>query len=97
MRVESILDVIGSTYGVGSAEILDRRTKSRLVRQVAMELCYRYSPKNQRELGKVFGVDYSTVSQNRSRMKRKLQKDRELKEQFDRLEQRVLQLSKQKI
>jgi len=29
-----------------------------------MELCYRYSNYKQKEIGALFGVDYSTVSQN---------------------------------
>ena len=94
---EIILELIGSTFGVEPSEILNRKMKSKLVRQIAMELCYRYSPRSQRELGEIFGVDYSTVSQNRSRIKRKLQKDKQLREQFEKIEQRISLLSKQKI
>ena len=33
---------------------------------------YRYSNYKQKEIGAIFGVDYSTVSQSRSRLKTKL-------------------------
>jgi hypothetical protein len=37
----------------------------------------------QKEIGAIFGVDYSTVSQNRVRLKNKLKSSRKLKKQFD--------------
>jgi hypothetical protein len=37
-----------------------------------MELSYRYSNEKQAEIGAVFGVDYSTVSQSRARLKAKM-------------------------
>ena len=42
----------------------------REMRQMAMEMAYRYTHQGQAEIGKVFGVDYSTVSQNRKRLKK---------------------------
>ncbi|NOQ66074.1 MAG: hypothetical protein GQ556_02505 [Desulfobacterales bacterium] len=45
---------------------------------MAMELSYRYSNEKQAEIGAVFGVDYSTVSQSRSRLKAKLKSSRNL-------------------
>ncbi len=77
--------------------LADEDRNTLIVRQMAMELCYRYSPLNQREIGSMFGVDYSTVSQNRSGIKKKLQNDTQLKKQFDGIEQRIFNLSKRKI
>ena len=94
VSVDKILEMIGSRYAMEAAEILDRKTTARFIRQAALELCYRYSPKSQKELGELFGVDYSTVSQNRSRLKRKLQDDGQLKKQFDEIERQLNQLSK---
>jgi hypothetical protein len=36
---------------------------------MAMELSYRCSNCKQKEIGAIFGVDYSTVSQSRARLK----------------------------
>ena len=94
--VEKIMEVIGSSCGVEPIKILNRKTGAKLVRQMAMELCYRYSPLNQREIGEMFSVDYSTVSRNRGDIKKKLQKDTQLKKKFDEIEQRIFNLSKRK-
>ena len=50
---------------------------------MAMELSYRYSNYTQKEIGAIFDVEYSTISQNRARLKKKLRSSRKLKKQFD--------------
>ena len=59
-----------------------------------MELSYRYSNYKQKEIGAIFGVDYSTVSQNRVRLKNKLKINRKLKKQFTQLLNHIENLSK---
>ena len=66
-------------------------------RQMAMELSYRYSNYKQKEIGVIFGVDYSTVSQSRSRLKTKLKSNRKLKHQFHRIREQINKLSNPKI
>ena len=67
------------------------------LRQMAMELSYRYSNCKQKEIGALFGVDYSTVSQSRARLKTKLKSNRKLKKQFHRLLEQIDKLSNSKI
>jgi DNA-directed RNA polymerase specialized sigma subunit len=62
-----------------------------------MELCDRYSNYKQKEIGDMFGVDYSTVSQNRVRLKAKLKTSRKLKKQYDRILSQLGRLSNSKI
>ena len=64
---------------------------------MAMELSYRYSNYKQNEIGAIFGVDYSTVSQSRARLKTKLKSSRKLKKQFDRILKQIDRLSNSKI
>ena len=64
---------------------------------MAMELSYRYSNCKQKEIGMAFGVDYSTVSQNRVHLKTKLKSSRKLKKQFHRLLEQIDKLSNSKI
>jgi len=64
---------------------------------MAMELSYRYSNCKQKEIGAIFGVDYSTVSQSRARLKTKLKSNRKLKKQFDRILEQIDKLSNSKI
>lgn len=64
---------------------------------MAMELSYRYSNYKQKEIGAIFGVDYSTVSQSRSRLKTKLKSNRKLKNQFNQIQAQINKLSNTKI
>jgi len=75
----------------------DRRTKFKEFRQMAMELSYRYSNFKQKEIGAIFGVDYSTVSQNRMRLKTKINSSRRLKKQFDCILIQIHKMSNSKI
>ena len=52
-----------------------------------MDRCYRCSNYKQREIDAIFGVDYSTISQSRARLKTKLKSSRKLKKQFHRIEE----------
>lgn len=63
---------------------------------MAMELCYRFSNYKQKEIGAIFGVDYSTVSQNRVRLKAKLKSSRKLKKQYDRILIKIDKMSNRK-
>jgi chromosomal replication initiation ATPase DnaA len=60
---------------------------------MAMKLCYRYSNYKQKEIGEIFGVDYSTVSQSRARLKTKLKSSRKLKKQFHRIQEQIDKMS----
>ena len=95
--VENILEIVAADGNIEPAELRQRKTKAKELRQMAIELCYRYSIHNQKEIGVIFGVDYSTVSQNRIRLKAKLESNRKAKKQFDRIKGMILNLSKLKI
>jgi DNA-directed RNA polymerase specialized sigma subunit len=77
--------------------LTDRKTKSKDLRQMAMELSYRYSNCKQKEIGAIFGVDYSTVSQSRRRLKTKIKSHRKLNKQFRQILEQIENLSISKI
>jgi len=89
---KQIMNEIATSQQVEPIDLLSRKAK--LLRQIAMELCYRYSTVSQREIGELFSVDYSTVSQNRTRLRAKLETDAKLRRLFEQMEQRILGLSK---
>jgi len=96
----SVERIIGEVAKAGNAQaetLLDRKTKLKDLRQIAMELSYRCSNCKQKEIGAIFGVDYSTVSQSRARLKAKLESNRKLEKQFHRLLEQINKLSKSKI
>jgi len=91
--VERIILKVAKAGNVKAEDLQDRKTKLKDLRAMAMELCYRYSNNKQKEIGALFGVDYSTVSQNRVRLKAKLKSSRKLKKQYDRIRIQIEKLS----
>ena len=51
------------------------------------------SNETQAEIGAVFGVDYSTVSRSRTRLKAKLKSNRKLNKQFMQIKEQIINLS----
>ena len=64
---------------IQAGDLRDRKTKIKDLRQMAMELCCRYSNCNQKEIGAIFGADYSTGSQSRRPLKTKIKSSRNRK------------------
>jgi hypothetical protein len=93
LSADQVVKVVSQFCGVEPAEILDRKTRAKAVRQMTMELCYRYCNLGQKQIGQMFGVDYSTVSVNRARLKSRLKIDHSLKKQFDQIEEKITDLS----
>jgi DNA-binding MarR family transcriptional regulator len=56
-----------------------------------MELLYRHAGMNQREIGELMGVDYSSVSVARKRLRDMLAVDDSLKKQFHAVEGALIQ------
>lgn len=83
---EEILAAVSEETGKGLKEITG---ESGDIRQVAMELLYRKGGLKGREVGELFGVDYSTVSIGRKRLLEKLKKDDGLSQLMERLELRL--------
>jgi hypothetical protein len=96
LSAEEILEIFKAAHGVEGVIVLDRGRKAKTIRQMAMELCYRYTPMTQREIGEIFGVDYSTVSQNRRRLSERLKSSEKLRKQFERIDQSISNVSKTK-
>jgi hypothetical protein len=92
-----IIEEVARAGQVQTEDLLDRKTRLKELRQMAMELSYRYSNEKQAEIGAVFGVDYSTVSQSRARLKAKLKSNRKLNKQFKQIKEQVVNLSIPKI
>ena len=92
-----IIEEVARAGQVQTEDLLDRKTRFKDLRQMAMELSYRYSNEKQAAIGAVFGVDYSTVSQSRARLKSKLKSSRKLNKQFNQIKEQVINLSISKI
>ena len=93
LSTDQVVKVVSQFCGVKPADILNRKTREKRVRQMTMELCYRYCNLGQKQIGQIFGVDYSTVSVNRARLKSRLESDRKLKKQFKEIQEQIINLS----
>jgi chromosomal replication initiation ATPase DnaA len=56
-------------------------------------MMYRYTNLDQKGIGKIFGIDYSTVSQHRRRLAMQIKEDKELHETINRVKDVLDKLS----
>ncbi len=92
ISVEHIIEQVAQGGQTQAEDLLDRKTKLKELRQMAMELSYRYSNYKQKQIGAIFGVDYSTVSQSRARLKAKIKTSRKLNKQFNQIKEQIINL-----
>jgi len=85
---ERIINVIGEVFEVEREELLTRGAKG-VSRGVLMEMLYRYGGMNQREIGKLMGIDYSAVSVMRKRLSAIQEKSRDLSTEIERVKKRL--------
>lgn len=83
---DQIIAEIEAESGMGMEEI---KKEGGTIRQVAMDILCRLGGMKGCEVGDIFGVDYSTVSVARKRLREKMQKDRKVKELVERIEERL--------
>ncbi len=86
-----VLSLLADEFGVKPEKIFATTGQ---VKQITMTVLYKYAGLNNREVGELFGVDYSTVSQNRKRLRERVKKDKKTETLLDRIE---LKLSRIKI
>jgi putative transposase len=70
------------------------RSEKGPLRQIAMDLLYRQAGLTNPEIGRIFGVDYSSVSQERKRLQLHLDKNKKLRALLASLEKDMTRLKK---
>jgi REP element-mobilizing transposase RayT len=94
---EKLMDHFFRLSGERKADILTKG-KNAVGRAMLMEFLYRFSQITQPQIGKmVGGIDYSAVSQARSRLRKRLAKDKKLRQKFETLDKDLGHLSRLKI
>ncbi|MEE9523242.1 MAG: transposase [Thermodesulfovibrionales bacterium] len=83
---EEIIKIIEKETGKSFEEI--RKSRGSL-RQIVMDLLYRIGGLKGAEIGGLLGVDYSTVSQGRKRLREKMERDRKMKALVNRVEKKL--------
>ncbi len=90
LEPERILRTVAETFSVTPGEFL-KKGYTGIERGVAMEMLYRYGGMNQREIGELMGIDYSSVSVARKRLRDLLETDRNMAQQVDNIRERLSQ------
>ncbi len=81
---DKIIQATANVLGISSEELLKT---SGVARYITMDLLYRIGGLKNREIGEVFGVDYSTVSQGRKRLRQRKEHDERLRALLRKIEQ----------
>jgi REP element-mobilizing transposase RayT len=82
--MEEVLALVSAETG-----IRDVINSSGTTRQLVMTALYKYAGFNNREIGDLLGVDYSTVSQGRKRLRDKTRSDQNIRLVLERLESKL--------
>ena len=78
-------------FGLAEKKLSGKRTGYRDERAVAMELMYRYGGVGQAEIGKMLGgLDYTSVSRERKRIRERIEKDDVLRKALGEIETKLL-------
>lgn len=84
---ETVLSVVSQETGTN-----DLLSSTGTIRQIVMTALYQYAGLNNREIGELLGVDYSTVSQGRKRLRLKAAKDTKTRKTLERLEGKLIRI-----
>ena len=80
---EEVIEVLCKEVGKGFDEMKKERG---IARQIGMDLLYRFGGLTGTEIGEMMGVNYSTVSQGRKRLRETLKRDKGLLKIIERIE-----------
>jgi putative transposase len=84
---EEVLRKVSRELRINTEEVVGKRPARRDYRALVMEMMYRYGRVGQGEIGsRMGGLDYSTVSRERKRLRERMAVDRELKRLVEKAE-----------
>ncbi|MFQ5918059.1 MAG: hypothetical protein ACE5I0_09650 [Candidatus Binatia bacterium] len=85
-----ILKEVAGYFHLRPEEVTRKRGMHRDQRALGMELMYRHSEVNQKEIGQwMGGMDYAAVSRERGRLREKMEKDSKLRQWMKEIENRL--------
>ena len=88
---EEIIDVVVHKTGKTLENV---KSEKGPLRQILMELLHRQGGMTNPEIGRLFGVDYSSVSQERKRLRQRLEKDKRISSLHRNIEHEMTRLKK---
>ncbi|MBE0432662.1 transposase [candidate division WOR-3 bacterium] len=89
LEPEAVLGILRLEFGIGK-EALERRGSNGTVRGIVAELLYKYCDMTQAQIGQVLGgIDYVAVSLLRKRLRKKMDRDSTVRQQYTDLAARI--------
>ncbi len=88
---DEIIKVISECFNIKEDEIF-KNQKGNIYRQASIYLIKKYTAMPIREIGGVFGLDYTTISVTAKRFEKKLKKDKGISEMVERIEKEIEKL-----
>jgi len=89
VAAETILSLVAEVLGIESERIRSRQGNG-IARGIASELLYRYGGLKQGEIGQLLGgIDYSSVSRLRSRLKQRIGRDSDARQCYETIEEKL--------
>lgn len=91
VTVEKIATEVAKEFGVKRDELLKRYSRTRIARQVLIELCCRYAIKDRslKEIARQLGLSSGGILRSRGRFQEKMKSDSKLQESFGKTEKRI--------
>ena len=79
---EEIIQKVSQAFNLTKGEVL-KKQRGNLYRQITLYLVKRYSSLSLKEIGKIFDMDYTAVSQAVRRFEDKIKKDNKIRTKLD--------------
>jgi chromosomal replication initiation ATPase DnaA len=79
---EEIILKVSQAFNLTKGEVL-KKQRGNLYRQITLYLVKRYSSLSLKEIGKIFDMDYTAVSQATRRLEDKIKKDNKIRTKLD--------------
>jgi putative transposase len=79
---------VSNTFGISSEDIL-AKCKGNIYRILALYIIKNYTSLSLKEIGKIFFMDYTAVSQATRRFEEKISKDKRISDKVDRITERL--------
>ena len=79
---------MSNTFRISSEDILVKR-KGNIYRALALYIIKNYTSSSLKEIGKIFSMDYTAVSQATRRFEEKISKDKKISDKVDKITERL--------
>ncbi|MBM4272279.1 MAG: hypothetical protein FJ139_09025 [Deltaproteobacteria bacterium] len=88
---EKICQAVADVYQVVWTELF-KKGRTTIVRDIAIDMLYRHGGMNQREIGEMMGIDYSSVSVSRKRLRQKSGLDSALRRKIEKIQKQLIKI-----